>query len=289
LERIDRILKYETPTREIIETLPNLLSLDARYAYFFRNLNSARWLKPLKDAGYFDAEKNPAPQEDLERPGTYRIPHWSVMDYLEKVATANGEKPSPEITGLLVQIIESIIKHRDAQGARIENFRTDWMLVRMISELPLDKVTNEHIEFIGTSLKSRWNTTLVVAEIGKSILPRLIDSNAKSHLIRLLDVMLSHRKIAMGTIPEYESIMGEYWFNDALDKHKQAIASLGGIEAAEIALNKMRSITDEDKSRFNIVLIPSIEYSSQGQRDRYEYQLVIFVRARALHPGLMQP
>lgn len=34
LDRVDRILKYKSPTKEIIETLPNLLALDVRYSYF---------------------------------------------------------------------------------------------------------------------------------------------------------------------------------------------------------------------------------------------------------------
>ncbi|MCK5260840.1 MAG: hypothetical protein KAJ44_01515 [Thermoplasmatales archaeon] len=121
LDRVDRILKYETPTKEIIETLPNLLELDARYSYFFRNLKSPQWLKPLKEKGYFSPEKNPKSQEVSEQLGYYRIPHWTALDYLENIANKNSEQSSDEITNLLIEIVNSIANYRDENGERIEN------------------------------------------------------------------------------------------------------------------------------------------------------------------------
>ena len=63
LNQLDRILKYEKPTKEIRKTLPNLLASDVRREYFFTKLDSPAWLKPLKEDGWFNPEQNPAPQE----------------------------------------------------------------------------------------------------------------------------------------------------------------------------------------------------------------------------------
>ena len=60
---VDRILAYEEPTEEIINTLPNLLVSEARRAYFFTKLGSPGWLKPLKDAGWFHPDRQPTSQE----------------------------------------------------------------------------------------------------------------------------------------------------------------------------------------------------------------------------------
>ena len=50
------MLEHEQPTEEIIKTLRHLLKSEVRYAYFFNKLNSPTWLKPLKDAGWFDLD-----------------------------------------------------------------------------------------------------------------------------------------------------------------------------------------------------------------------------------------
>lgn len=136
LDRVDRILQYETPTKEIIDTLPNLLEVDARRSYFFRNLKSCQWLKPLKEDGYFAPENNPKPQEISNQHGYYRVPVWHALNYLENIANKNAENPSDETTNLLIEIINSIANHKDEKGERIENRRTDWVLTKIISTLP---------------------------------------------------------------------------------------------------------------------------------------------------------
>ena len=77
LDRVDRILKYEDepPTDDQIkEALCNLLKFDTINKYFFQNLKSTAWLKPLKEDGWFNPENNPEPQEDPDHFGYYRVP-----------------------------------------------------------------------------------------------------------------------------------------------------------------------------------------------------------------------
>jgi hypothetical protein len=74
-------------------------------------------------------------------------------------------------------------------------------------------------------------------------------------------------------------IMNEYWLNEALKKYKQKIAKLCGIDAARIAIGKIKKILEEDISQFNNTWIPTIEDRPQTSfPDRYECQLVRFVR-----------
>ena len=83
LSRLDRILAYKAPTPDIIGTLPNLLKSDARRAYFFRELKYPTWLKPLRDGGWFDPEKNPLPYDAPDSPGYSRTPVWYALEYVE--------------------------------------------------------------------------------------------------------------------------------------------------------------------------------------------------------------
>ena len=263
LDRIFQIIKNDKPIEN----------------HFFKKLASTNnpfpWLRPLKDKGYFNPEHNPP----IDSEGDFTSPYWNVLGYLENVATQNIKNPSDEITELLLDIINSIANYRNEAGEMIDNPITDRTIVKTIFTLPLEKITNEHFKFISTSLKSKWGAILIASDIGKTFLPRLIDSEAGGLVLKLMHVIFEYQETDSETIEKYASVMDKYWFDDALKKYKPAIAKLCGTEAAEIALNKILTITNEDNTRFNNIWIPTIEEHSQTHfTDRYECQLVHFVR-----------
>jgi hypothetical protein len=119
---------------------------------------------------------------------------------------------------------------------------------------------------------------VIDSEIGEVLLPKLIRNGAKERVLDLLDVILDYQETTSDP-DEYESVIDEYWLNEALVKHKPAIAKLCGKEAAEKALEIMTTITGKNKIRFNNIWIPTIEDHPQSDfRDRYECQLVYFAR-----------
>jgi hypothetical protein len=266
LDRIDHILKYEKPSEGVLETLPNLLRPEARYSYFFRKLQSPYWLKPLKEKGYFNPQS--CPQEV-----------WIVLGFIENVANKNMKEPDEEITNILIEIVNSIINYKDENGERIDNYQTDWIILKIISTFPIKKIEKEHIEFIRNALKSKGDNTLIASEIGETVIQKLINDRAKSLLLELLAVILDYKKVKGVSEDEYESIMDDYWLSDALKKHKLGIAGLCGIQSASIALKPIKAIIKEDESQFDNVWIPAIEDHPQNTfPDRYECQLVHFVR-----------
>lgn len=279
LDILDRILKYERPSNQILGTLSNLLKVEARQSYFFKNLKYLSWLKPLKEKGFFNPQNNPEPQEVPDQPGSYTIPHWNVLDYLENVANKNLNEPQTEITDTLVEIVEPIINYRKENGGRIDNYGTDWVITKIISTLPIEKIRDQYIEFIRASLKSKWRSTLVASDIGKMVLPKLIEKKARDLVLKLLDVMFDYKKREDQPYAEYESIMDDYWLQDALKEHITNIVALCGLDASNIALRKMESIISVGDSHFNNMWIPTIEDHPQNMNaDEYECQLVHFVR-----------
>ena len=250
--------------------------------YFLKKLTSSNnpfpWLKPLKEKGFFSPGNNPLPQEVPDKKG-FTILRWNVLGYLENVGLQNAKKPSNEVTKLLLDIVNSIVNYRSEAGERIDNNWTDWFIVKIIFTLPIKNITKEHIKFIGTALKSEQDTTLVAAEIGRIVLPKLINNKAKELLLKLFDVILEYQNSNKGITGEYISTMDDIWLTKALKRHKLAIAKLCGIEAAKIAINIIRSILNEDKSQFNYIWIPTIEDHAQTSfPERYECQLVHFIR-----------
>ncbi|MCK4654160.1 MAG: hypothetical protein KAU01_06920 [Candidatus Cloacimonetes bacterium] len=279
LDRIDRIIKYETPTKEVIATLPNLFKIESRYSYFFSNLKSPKWLSPLYEAGFFNPEKNPLPIEDPDNKGFFSIPHWPILTYLENVATINQENPSEVYSNLLMKIIENIVDYRDEHGNRIDNSRTDWFLVKILFLLPIDKISEKHIDYIELMICSRWQMTLIESEIVETVLPKLISNSSTELILRLLNIILDYNEPEKGTSDEFTSIMEKYWLEKAIKENKISIAKLCGIEAGQIAISIIHEIIQIDNSQFNTIWIPTIEDHPQKRfPDRYECQLVHFVR-----------
>lgn len=247
LDRVDRILKYEdepSTDDQIKEALLNLLEFDTINKYFFQNLKSAAWLELLKEDGCFNPENNPAPQEDPDHPGYYRIPVWYALKYVGKVADYTKEHPCEKKVNILVDIVNTIVDNHKNDAERIDNYRTDRQIIRIIGTLPIARIKSQHITFMSTALHSRCGGTLAGQEIAQTILPKLIHNGEKNLTIKLLEVMFD-TNVVNGQIV---AVM-EYWLKEAFKMHGKTLAKLCGVEVAEIALAQIRElIADGDRS-----------------------------------------
>ena len=245
-----------------------------------RSSNPLPWLKPLMEKGYFDPRYNPPPEEVPTQKGSFTIPHWNVLGYLENVARQNDNNPTDEITVPLVSVVDSIINYKDEAGERVDNCITDWVMVKVIFTLPVEKIVETHIEFVRSALRSRWSAaSLVGSELGATAFDHLINHNAKELLLKLLDVVLDYKKNDSHIPEKYSPIIDEYWLNDMLEQHKVGIAKLCAVQAAEVALTKMHSIISDDAEQFHAAMITTIEDHPQMHfPNHYQCRLVRFVR-----------
>lgn len=270
----------ESPAERVFQ----LIKDEPQENHFFEVLadsnNPFPWLKPLMERGYFDPKNNPSPEEVPNQKGYFTIPRWNVLGYLENVAKQNARNPTDEITTPLISVIDSIINYKNEAGERIDNSTTDWVMVKVIFTLPVERITEVHIEFVRTALRSRWGaTSLVGSELGTTAFGHLINHNAKELLLKLLDVALDYKKNDSRMPEKYSSIIDEYWLNDMLEKHKVGIAELCAVQAAEVALTKMRSILTDDAKQFHAAMITTIEDHPQMHfPNDYQCRLVRFVR-----------
>lgn len=265
---------------QTLQTIKNDKSLED---HFFKKLASAskplEWLVPLRDAGYFSPEKNPSPQKVPNKEGCFTVPHWNILDSLVNMSVKNQEKPSADVSKILLEIVDGIINYRDECGERITNYRTDWKLLEVISYFSIENIGEQHIKFIGDALCKSMGVSLLDRELGKLFLPKLIKEKAKNLIISLLEVILHYRKSDNKYSDAYVSVVESYYLNKALEGNKKGIAEICAADAANIAIAKMREILNEDSSQFNFVWIPAIEDHEQtSSPDKYECQLVYFVR-----------
>jgi hypothetical protein len=267
LDRIDRILNYDEPSEEIMDILEKLLINPGVYTYFFANLKSPKWLKPLKDRGYFNLDKIPNAYELPENPGTISNPSWMPLLYLKKMIEKNHENPNPIITKITIEIVNSIIGNYD----KINNINITSTTLDIISSLPADKIEHKHIEFIRTVLKlSNNNISYVSGYIKEKMLPTLLKGNQKDLVLHLLNIMFDFEFNG-----KLKPIMDYYWLPESLKRYEKAIFELCGINAAYVALEKIKEITNLNP----YFKIAAIENNTQNLfPNDYDCLIVHFVR-----------
>ena len=237
LNRVDRLLAYEKPTKEIIKTLPNLLKSEVRYAYFFNKLDTLAWLDPLKEAGWFDPQSSPPIYKVPGQPGGDVTFPWYALAYLEKVANHTKEHPCDETVGTLAEIVNDVVTYANDNQERVMHQSTVWLLVKIISALPTDQLERQHIIFLDQELLRASQLNLLVEyEIEQTFLPKLLNTETKALTLVFLEVMLNNYRMI--------SIM---------KKQGPAIMKLCGIEAVHIALDHIQERISQKASSFQII------------------------------------
>ena len=275
-DRIDSILKLEEPTQEILKTLPHLLNTESRFIYFFNGLESRKWLIHLEEERFFDGSKNPEPIESEDNAGFYSMPYWGVLNYLEKISQQNLENIEEETTESLIRIIDSISQFKNAEEQRIENYRTDYSIFKILCTIPGEYLDERHYSFIKSALQSRWDG--LICHSYNEFLERLISIGNKDLLFKGVQLLLTHRE-QEGTFERVHSIFRSYELQRILSECKNRVIPLLGKDILNLSLQKINEVIKLEQSTFNNISIPAIENHEQTSfPDKYDCQLVYLLR-----------
>lgn len=274
LDRIDIVISNDSPTKEILQTLPNMFSVQAREQYFFSKLDKMGWLKPLNDAGFFNPENNPEPQKNSDKSG-YIIPYWSALNFVERMAQ---RAQSNEEIDIIVGIVDKIIDYKK-DGKRNNNSRTDYQCFKIIYLLPLSKLTKKHLDFIADSMVSDFYNSLIASDIGKVLIPKIVQEKDNRRLLEIIEIVTRYNIIEKGSINKVEPLVEEYWFEDIVNKNNQQIISVCGSELTSLLIDRIKEIKKIDSHSFNHVFIPTIEdHEQHSHLCIYETLLIKFLR-----------
>lgn len=225
------------------------------------------WFEALYDKGYFDPKNNPKPYKTSEKSIT--TPYWDSLSILENIAKKNEGKINKNVE-FIEKILDDIVNYKDTKDEGTKNSITDYMITKIISYLPEEKIKNEYIGFIRIILQQNQDNSFISGEIKNHLFPKFIRS--KDLTLRLLDVIFDYKKVGY----RYQSIMENHYFNDSLKVFKEDIFKLCGIDAADIAFEKIKEITEIEPWQFNIATIE--DHPQSTFIDEFDYQLVYFVR-----------
>ncbi len=275
-DRLDSIVEKE-PSKEIIETLPNLLKLESRFIYFFNNLKDKRWLRYLYEAGYFSGSSNPEPIEVKENPGFLSMPYWGVLKYLETVSNENYEINDPEISNLILNIIKEISSYKKQDARRIENYHTDYILFKVICSLPNGRLSKDHTALIKTFVHSTRHS--LICHDFDQFLTRAIEEQNEELVIEALKILFSYR-VKNDTFTKIETVFESYQFTNIISTKKDVLLEKFAEQTYQLVLGIVEELLGIDKFAFGTFNLPAIEEHEQTVfADNIECQLIYLISA----------
>ncbi len=184
LNTIEFILKESKPTKEQVIFVLALVDSDISYERdFYKRLDKASWFEILKRKGVFKPENNPVPVQVKEG---FQIPFWEPLIYLEKLSLQIKNGQSLELIDEIISIINN------ASQNPVDNYRTWYLFIKILTNLPKEKIPLKTLNFIPTWLKGSFDTMMQSSEICENLLPKFLSENPTAKDIQKAELILKY-------------------------------------------------------------------------------------------------
>jgi hypothetical protein len=234
-------------------------------ALFFRKAKGLDIFSRLKEKGWFSPDKNPAPVEAREE-GYNSIPYWPVLEYLEKISSDCALPENREYAEELMEIIRSVTRPPDTN--KVDNYRTWHSFTKILAKLPTDVIRVEDIELVADWLDSRFSTSLVSGEIGRSLLPKLLKEESGHDLMlaeKIVEVVTRVRLVEK-KMPivrdrrEAVPVLDPYWLNRLFEQNGKKLGEKCGRSVIDLLQKRLFEVMRYgDQDRFSYLWRPVIE------------------------------
>jgi len=235
------------------EAVLKLIKKDLSYEnYFFKKVKDAKWFYPLKKLGYFDPSKNPINRPAKDK-GYFIIPQWNILDYLERISKQASMPENEGYIEELIKIIKKVSLYKNKEGKNIDNYHTWWYFVKILSNLPNNKISIETISLIQIWLRSKFGGSHVDADIVKILLPKFLYEGAKSDDLKkaekLVDyitdfIWIKRKGFFSGEEEESLGVVEKHWLINSFIEGAMAkkVGKLCSINIVYILANKLKTI-----------------------------------------------
>lgn len=184
INTIEFILKETRPTKEQVIYVLALVDSDISYERdFYKRLDKASWFEILKRKDVFNPTNNPAPIQVKEG---FQIPFWEPLIYLEKLSLQIKNGQSLELIDEIISIINN------ASQNPIDNYRTWYLFIKILNNLPKEKIPLETLNFIPIWLKGSFDTMIQSSEICENLLPKFLSENPTEEDIQKAELILKY-------------------------------------------------------------------------------------------------
>ncbi len=212
-----------------------LAKISKRTAYedkFFKKIKDIKCFDELKKRGYFKPNPDTQPQETEK--GFFFIPYWNVLPYLEKVSQQVDKPENEKYINKLIKIIRDVTNYHIKNNKVLDNYRTWYYFVKILCNIPNDKIPIDIIDLIPIWLDSRFDTLLQSSEITTKLLPKFLTDNPD-------DIQKAEKIIEYITEP-INTVIEPFWLKETFEKYSELIGSKCSAKVIEDLTTKIKKI-----------------------------------------------
>jgi hypothetical protein len=253
---------------------------------FFEKRAELEWFDELKKRGYFNPNPDTCPQKSKEK-GYYSIPQWNVLSYLEKVSQQANTPDNEKYIDELLAIIKEVSNYRDSTGQHIDNYRTWYYFVKILLNLPNDKIPLDIIDLIPIWLDSKFDTMLQGAEIATTFLPKFLTDNPEDikKAEKIVDYITAFKAVPLSEErakllskeKEFSLIIDSHWLEESFKKYSDIIGEKCTVKVVEDLTKKIKGLLESEKDE--------TYYSFYDERDHHitePLEMLTFIFKRIL-------
>ena len=208
LERVKRITEYATPTDEILSTLPSVFQKERSFEASFYESVGLSWFPQLLQSNFFDETTAVGPVQH-ENGGHY-MPDWLPLIFLIRLSESIKEGNNQDDIIDLVEIVKKV-SQRD-----LGNYRINYRLIKILSNLPNEAVSDEVLDFIPSWLGNNFDSLSESAEICEKLLPKFLTNTGTAEDALKSEKILRH----LFTVVPNRTTEGDQYFLPIVEDHQ---------------------------------------------------------------------
>jgi len=249
IRSVDEIIEKQKVDDQILELIkdPNVEK------YFFKKISQRKWFTLdwfpfLKEKSFFNPKNVPSFEKDEEG---YYFPIWNELYYLEKISNILKFPKNRKYIDDLINIVKIVSKFVNSNGKKIDNFRIWEFFIKIISNLPNNKIDESVINLIPIWLDSKFDNTLQISEIIKRLLPKFLNEKSNEEDIKKAEKIIMYitemkevevsetDKKYFGYEKRHKFKADIYWLDKYLQKNASLIAQKCSNKVIEDFENKL--------------------------------------------------
>ncbi len=259
IQHIDLILRKELPSEQQVSFVLGLIKEKHYFRYFFKKVDKIHWFNILKAEQYFKPSDETRPKE-IEEQGAYTIPYWPVLDYLVKISEKTGLQEYEDYADELLLIIRSVTEYHVSNERQLDNFRTWWNFIKILNNLPNEKVSLDDIFLIKQWLRSTFGSDPHGTDAARKLLPKFLKSDQAEDIKKaelLIDIITElfwitlspERSKALRKEKEPKTAVDTYWLLKAFRQNAKTIAEKCNKRIILLLSDRLLDLLDADHDK----------------------------------------
>lgn len=184
ISHLDLILKEKNPTKQQVVFALGLISSEDSYKeYFFSKVKFGVWLEIFTRKGIYSPEYNPSP---LKVKDGYQIPSWQPLSYLERLSNQIKQGEGLKFINPILSIIKDVSENPK------DNYRTWYSCIKILSNIPNEKIPIEFFNFIPVWLGTAFDASLQSSALSENLLPKFLSKKSTDADIEKAEIILKH-------------------------------------------------------------------------------------------------